>query len=100
MRLTILYRLNCAQNSSAKVRVPSKIAGGILCMPPLDGVRRVAVVAGVPPPPPPPPPPLHPPVALADMVMVGWMGVMVEVCVVGKATVLVDAMVSLGVEVL
>ena len=94
MRLTILYHLNCAQNSSAKAQVPSKIAGGILRMPLLDGVGRAAVVAGV------PPPPLHPPVALADMVMVGWMGVMVEVCVVGKATVLVDAMVSLGVEVL
>ena len=67
MRLTILYHLNCAQNSSARVRVPSKIAGGMPLMPPFDGVGRVIVGA------PPPPPPLHPPVpvALADIVIGG-----------------------------
>ena len=72
MRLTILYRLNCAQNSSARARVPSKIVGGMPRMPPLDGVG-VAAPAGTPPPPPPPPPLplLHPPVALADIVIVG-----------------------------
>ena len=71
MRLTILYRLNCAQNSSARVRVPSKIAGGMPRIPPFDGVgRAAAAVAGAPP----PPPPLlraPTPVALADIVMVG-----------------------------
>ena len=70
MRLTILYCLNYAQNSSARARVPSKIAGGMPRMPPLDGVGAVAA-AGAPPPLPPPPPPLHPPVALADIVTVG-----------------------------
>ena len=69
MRLTILYRLNCAQKSSARAWVPSKIAGCIPRMPPLGEVG-VAVVAGAPPPPL-PPPPLRPPVALADIVTVG-----------------------------
>ena len=73
MRLTILYHLNCAQNSSARAHVPSNIAGGMPCMPPFDGAGRAAAAAStpppLPPPPPPPPPPLHPPVpvALADM---------------------------------
>ena len=69
MRLTILYRLNCAQNSSARARVPSNTAGGMPHMPPFDGVGATAPVLPVPPPPPPPPPLLHPPVpvALADM---------------------------------
>ena len=68
VRLTILYCLNCAQNLSARARVPSNTAGGIPRMPPFDGVGRAAVAAA-PPPPPPPLPPLHPPVpvALADM---------------------------------
>ena len=70
MQLTILYHLNCAQNSSARARVPSKIVGGMPRMPPPDGVGAVAA-AGALPPPPPPPPPLCPPVALADMVTVG-----------------------------
>ena len=66
VRLTILYLLNCAQNSSARAHVPSNTAGGMPHMPPFDGVGRAAVVAV---PPPPPPPPLCPPVpvALADM---------------------------------
>ena len=100
MQLTNLYRLNCAQNSSAKARVLSKIAGGIPCMPPLDGAGWTTAAASAPPPPPPPPPPLCPPVVLADMVMIGWVGVVVAVCVVGGVTVLVDAMVSPGVGVL
>ena len=60
-------------NSSAKAQVPSKIAGGMPHIPPLDGVGRAAAAAAGAPPPPPPPPPLHPPVpvALADMVIVG-----------------------------
>ena len=33
VQLTIWYRLNCAQNSSAKAHVPSKIAGGMPLMP-------------------------------------------------------------------
>ena len=70
-------------------------------MPPLDGVSA-ATVADAAPPPPPPPPPLRPPVALADMVTVGWgwvccVGIVVGLGVVGKVTVLVDAMVSPGV---
>ena len=65
------------------------MAGGMPHILPFDEVGRAAAAAGVP-----PPPPLHPPVpvALADMVVVG--------CVVGKATVLVDTMVSPGVGVL
>ena len=40
--------------------------------PPLDGVGVAAAAGAAPPlPPPPPPPPLRPPVALADIVMVG-----------------------------
>ena len=73
MQLTILYRLNCAQNSSARVCVPSNTAGDTPCMPPFDGAGAVAPVPPVPPPPPPPPlPPLCPPVpvALADMKVV------------------------------
>ena len=67
-------------------------------MPPLDGVGAAAA-AGAAPPPPPPPPPLHPPVALADIV-VGWVGMVVGLGAVGKVTVLVDAMVSPGVGLL
>ena len=72
MWLTILYHLNCAQNSSASARVPLKTAGGMPRMPLFDGVGRVVPAAGVPPPPP-PPPPLRPPipVVLADIVIVG-----------------------------
>ena len=70
MQLTILYRLNCAQKSSARAQVPSKIAGCMPRMPPLDEVGAVAVAGA--PPPPPPPPPLRPPVVLADIVAVGW----------------------------
>ena len=69
VRLTILYRLNCAQKSSARARVPSKIAGCMPHIPPLDGVGAAAAAGAAPPLPPPPPPPLRPPVALADMVM-------------------------------
>ena len=65
-------------------------------MPPLDGVGAAAVVGAVPPPPP-PPPPLRPPMALADM-MVGWTEKVVGLGVMGKVTVLVDAMVSPGVD--
>ena len=54
----------------------------------------MAVAAGA------PPPPLRPLVALADMVMIGWVGMVVAVGVVGKVMVLVDAMVSPGVGVL
>ena len=70
-------------------------------IPPLDGVGTAAA-AGAAPPPPPPPPLLHPPVALADMVMAGWgcVGIVVGLGVVGKVTVLVDAMVSPGVALL
>ena len=70
-------------------------------MPPLDEAGWAAAAAGAPPPPP-PPPPLHPPVpvALADIVVVGWVGMVVEVCVVGKVTVLVVTIVSPGVGVL
>ena len=68
VRLTILYRLNCAQKSSAWAQVPSKIGGCTPRMPLLDGVGAAAA-AGAAPPPPPPPPPLHPSVALADMVV-------------------------------
>ena len=72
-------------------------------MPPLDGVGAAAAVV-VAPPPPPPPPPLHPPVALADIVVgwVGavWVGMVVGLGAVGKVTVLVDAMVSPGVGLL
>ena len=70
MWLTILYRLNCAQKSSARARVLSKIAGCMPRIPPLDGVEAAAA-AGAPPPPPLPPPPLRPLVALADIVTVG-----------------------------
>ena len=63
-------------------------------MPPLDGAGWLAVAAGA------PPPPLRPLVALADMVMIGWVGMVVAVGVVGKVMVLVDAMVSPGVGVL
>ena len=68
VRLTILYCLNCAQNSSAKAHVLSNIAGGMPHIPPFDGTGRAAAAAGTLPPPP-PPPPLRPPVlvALADM---------------------------------
>ena len=72
------------------------MVGGMPRMPPFEGVGRAAAAAAAPPPPPLPPPPLHPPVVLADMVMVGWVGI----CIVGKVMVLVDAMVSPGVRVL
>ena len=66
MRLTILYHLNCAQNLSARARIPSKIAGGMPCIPPFDGVGGPTAAVGAP-----PLPPLRPPVpvALADMVV-------------------------------
>ena len=63
MQLTILYHLNCAQNLSARARVPLNIAGGMPHMPPFDGVGRAAAAAGAP-----PPLPLVP-VVLADMVV-------------------------------
>ena len=59
VQLTILYHLNCAQNSSARACVPSNIAGGMPCIPPFGDVGAVALVLPVPPPP--------VPVALADM---------------------------------
>ena len=69
MQLTILYHLNCAQNSSARAHVPSNTAGGTPLMPPFDGAGTAAAGPPAPPPPPPPPPPLHllVPVVLADM---------------------------------
>ena len=102
VRLTILYHLNCAQNSSARACVPSNTAGGTPLMPPFDGAGRAAASAAGPPPP--PPPLLHPPVpvALADMGVACWMGVVTIICgmLVVQTSALVDAVVSLGVEVL
>ena len=83
MRLTILYCLNCAQNSSAKACVPLNTAGGMPHMPPFDGVGRAAAGAGAGAgPPPPPPPPLRPPipVALADIGVVCWIGTVTVIC--------------------
>ena len=56
--LTILYHLNCAQNLSARVHMPSNTTGGTPHMPPFEVVGAVPV-----PPPllPPLPPPLPPP---------------------------------------
>ena len=68
-------------------------------MPPFDGVGGAAAGALLPPPPPPPPPPPLPcplvPVALADMIVVTWVGAVITACDVGVVWVvaLVDAMV-------